>query len=117
MTEIDDKELENAAGGAIDIRSGGRECDKYEPKNETYLDSPEDQYCLNCKHYRRESGTDSPACEIKGVSCPAFTYLNSPVTRSKTPSKAVMKSPSELDEQSILFTSLNTAPRSSPGSV
>lgn len=62
MKEINEKDLEHAAGGAVDIRNtnydAGRECDKYEPKSEAYRNYPEYQTCLTCAHYQRIGSDD-----------------------------------------------------------
>ena len=58
MKEIDEKEMEKAAGGAIDYRSGGKECDKYVPKYEMYRMMPEYQNCLSCANYERVDWDD-----------------------------------------------------------
>mgnify|MGYP006877198063 CR=1 FL=1 len=58
------------------------------------------------------------AClQINGISCPAFTKQNSPVTRSSTPSKAVINKPSLFASQRRLFTVEKTSPKSLPGVV
>ena len=58
MKEINEKDMEKATGGATDIRSGGKECDKYEPKYEMYREMPEYQNCFSCSHHERVGSED-----------------------------------------------------------
>ncbi len=74
MTEINEKDMENAVGGLF---SSGTDrelvyvfstCEKYEPSSEEYRNLSSNQHmCANCAHFHRGGGS-SPnlgKCDLK----------------------------------------------------